>query len=229
MQNEVVHLIENFTSFQGEGPDSGRRMIILRFKTCNKRCSWCDTQVKMRITAEGTYTLDEIQTQIYRDQAGLMITGGEPTVEKHFYEAVSLLNKLTYPIANVESNGYNLVEMTDKVDPKKNVRFIYSPKVFNDTDYDDAMKTFHLLQHNDDVSIKIVYDGSLIMDDFLKELSTSLSVSSKSPFSASEKIWIMPQGTTKEDLIKNSATVFDICEKYNFNFSSRNHIIYGFI
>jgi len=226
---EEVHLIENFVSWQGEGKDSGRRMIILRFKTCNKHCPWCDTTVKMRITPEATHKLKDIQDQIYQTQAGLMVTGGEPTVEKHFDEALSLLNNLIYPIANVESNGYNLSEFMNKVDSNKPVRFIYSPKVFSDSDYDEAVKTLQLLKHNPEVSIKIVYDGSLIMDDFLKEVSNTFSLSSQSPFSASEKVWIMPQGVTKEELIQNSATVFDICEKYNFNFSSRNHIIYGFI
>jgi len=44
-----------------------------------------------------------------------------------------------------------------------------------------------------------------------------------------QRIWLMPEGTNRADLIKNSAAVFDACEKYNFNFSSRSHIIFGFI
>jgi len=43
---EKVKLIEVFTSFQGEGPDTGRSMLILRFKRCNrtsegKSCPFC--------------------------------------------------------------------------------------------------------------------------------------------------------------------------------------------
>ena len=62
--SKTVRLIENFVSWQGEGPDSGRTMIILRFKTCNLRCSWCDTSVKMRISAEAPYSLEDIQATI---------------------------------------------------------------------------------------------------------------------------------------------------------------------
>ena len=51
-----VRLIENFCSFQGEGPDVGRTMVILRFKTCNLNCPWCDTKVKMRASNEATYS-----------------------------------------------------------------------------------------------------------------------------------------------------------------------------
>jgi len=54
-----VKLIENFVSWQGEGPDSGKTMIILRFKTCDRNCSWCDTTVKMRITAEAPHKLSD--------------------------------------------------------------------------------------------------------------------------------------------------------------------------
>ena len=56
-----VKLIENFVSWQGEGPDSGQAMIILRFKSCNLRCPWCDTAVKMRISAEAPHSLSDIQ------------------------------------------------------------------------------------------------------------------------------------------------------------------------
>ena len=48
MNDKSVKLIENFQSYQGEGPDMGQAMIILRFKTCNLKCVWCDTSVKMR-------------------------------------------------------------------------------------------------------------------------------------------------------------------------------------
>ena len=58
---------------------------------------------------------------------------------------------------------------------------------------------------------------------------TLFSLQSRSQFMNSEKVWIMPEGTTREKLIENAPKVFDICEKYNFNFSSRTHILYGFI
>lgn len=227
---EAVKLIENFVSWQGEGPDSGRRMLILRFKTCNKKCPWCDTSVKMRITAEAPHKISDIQTSIYENKAGIMVTGGEPTVDRHFDECLSLLNDLVYPLANVESNGFRLDQLIDGVDPKKVVHYIYSPKIFTDADYDVAIEFIHRVAiRNPNVSIKLVYDGSKIMEDFMEELNTGLNIQSFSQFLNSQKVWVMPEGTTGSQLIRNSEKVFDICEKYNFNFSSRNHIIYGFV
>jgi len=228
MENSVK-LIENFVSWQGEGPDSGKRMLILRFKTCNKKCPWCDTSVKMRISAEAPYLLKDIQDSIYENQAGIMITGGEPTVDRHFDECISLLNDLNYPLANVESNGFKLAELIRNVRPEKLVNYMFSPKIFTEADYELAVSQAHDFLRNPNVFYKLVYDGSVLMNDFILELDNMFKVQSFSPFLNSQKVWVMPEGTSGSNLIINSSKVFDVCEQYNFNFSSRNHIIYGFI
>ena len=226
---DTVKLIENFCSFQGEGKDSGRRMIFLRFKSCNRNCRWCDTAVRMRITAEASHTLKDIQESIYKNSAGVCITGGEPTVDRHFDECLTLLNDLKYPLANVETNGYRLEDLIKSVILSKPVHYIFSPKIFSDNDYDFAIELVKKFIRNPNVFYKIVYENNIMMSDFLEEVNTILSLDSSTQFLHSQKVWMMPEGTTREDLIKNSGPVFDICEKYNFSFSSRNHIIYGFI
>lgn len=222
--SKEVKLIENFLSWQGEGPDSGRTMIILRFKTCNLKCSWCDTSVKMRISAEATYKLSDIQKSIYKSKAGLLITGGEPTVKKHFDETAMLLNELDFPVANVESNGYGLYELTQIVNPNNRIKFMYSPKIFNEADLQQAKELTEKFLPIPNVYFKIVYESnSLILRymNYLAEYYESLAWQ--------HRVWLMPEGTTKSDLINNAEQVFDICEKYNFNFSSRSHIIFGFV
>lgn len=218
-----VRLIENFVSWQGEGPDSGRAMIILRFKTCNLRCSWCDTSVKMRISAEAPYLLSDIQNTINKRKAGILVTGGEPTVPKHFDEAVTLLNDLDYPVANVESNGYRLYELIKEVNPRKPVKFMFSPKIFTVHDVEPAIETLNRIVGHHNVYVKLVYDGNenvIAFMDFLKDQDDLLW---------NHRIWLMPEGITRADLIKNSEQTFDLCEKYKFNFSSRSHIIFGFV
>lgn len=218
-----VKLIENFCSYQGEGPDSGRAMIILRFKTCNRKCPWCDTAVKMRISAEAPYQLSDIQDTIYKTRSGLLITGGEPTVARHINEAALLLNELDYPIANVETNGYDLLGLYSKVSLRKNVHFIYSPKIFNSNDLEVAIElTEEILVHNN-IYIKVVYEDEVLVRNYLDFLTSVINKHK------SHKVWLMPEGINRPDLIKNSEIVFDACEKYKFNFSSRNHIIFGFV
>ena len=218
-----VKLIENFVSWQGEGPDSGQAMIILRFKTCNLKCPWCDTSVKMRISAEAPYKLEDIQKSIYENKAGILITGGEPTVPRHIDEAVELLNELDYPIANVESNGFQLGKLIGRVKHAINIRFIYSPKFFTHKDLDEQISLTRELLPYSNLYIKVVYEDKSIVHEYLDWLSSNIKLD------CARKVWLMPEGVTRADLIKNSEKVFNACEKYKFNFSSRDHIIFGFV
>ena len=219
-----VKLIENFTSWQGEGPDSGRPMIILRFKTCNRKCPWCDTSVKMRISAEAPFFLSDIQNTIKEKNAGLLITGGEPTVDRHFDEMVMLLNELDYPVANVETNGYRLYDALNSVDKTKPVKFIFSPKLFNHADWEFARRTLESVSTFNNVFVKIVYENNVTVNSFLDVLEEE-----HKGLKWDHRIWLMPEGTTRADLIRNAEGVFDACEKYGFSFSTRSHIIYGFV
>ena len=220
---EEVKLIENFVTWQGEGPDSGQAMIILRFKTCNLKCPWCDTSVKMRISAEAPYKLEDIQKSIIENKAGILITGGEPTVPRHIDEAVMLLNTLNYPIANVESNGYQLEEMINRTAASKNVHFIYSPKFLPGEPFTLQKELTKKLLSYPNLYIKVVYEAKPVIQAYLAWLSSQIKLDQ------AKKVWLMPEGVTRVDLIKNSEAVFDACEKYKFNFSSRSHIIFGFV
>lgn len=222
--SKSVRLIENFISWQGEGIDSGRTMIILRFKTCNRSCPWCDTSVKMRISAEAPHQLSDIQKTIHEKNAGLLITGGEPTVNRHFDEMVMLLNELEYPVANVETNGFRLYDALNSVDKQKPVKFIFSPKIFDQKDWEFARKTLDEIAPFKNVFIKIVYENTAYVHQFLDLINIY-----HSELKWDHRIWLMPEGTTRSELIKNAEKVFDVCEKYGFSFSSRNHIIYGFV
>ena len=224
-ETESVKLIEVFNTWQGEGPDSGKAMTILRFKTCNLNCPWCDTRVKMRITPEAEYPLSQLQEILRENGAGILVTGGEPTAPRHFNDCLNIINRLNYPIANVESNGFKLVDLIEQTDVAKKVNFMFSPKIFNQNDFEDAMFITKELfpRFKDVVSVKVVYEPdnkSLI--SYLDWLYGSKLVSGQS-------VYLMPEGTTRATLIQNSEKVFDAAEKYNFNFSSRDHIIYGFV
>src|SRR4030042_585188 len=221
-----IKLIENFLSWQGEGPDSGRQMLILRFKRCNRveegrGCYFCDTKVKMRIIELAEYSFKSIQDVINRTNCGVMITGGEPTYEDQYADTVDLLKKLKYPIANVETNGYNLPKLLADV-TKKNVKFMWSPKVFTNAELEEAIKTLEEVKEDKRVFIKAVVEESREngnpMIDFLDYLKGK-------NYEICSRTYLMPQGKDFQELYANSMIVFDLAEKYSFNFSSRNHLI----
>jgi organic radical activating enzyme len=178
----------------------------------------------MRISAEAPYKLSDIQKTIYERQAGLLITGGEPSVKKHFDETVMLLNELDFPVANVESNGYNLEELINIVNPNARIKFMYSPKIFSQADLENAIFLTEKFLPTTNVYFKIVYEDNPLITEYMNYIRDCCE-----SLTWQHRVWVMPEGVNRSDLIRNSQAVFDVCEKYRFNFSSRNHIIFGFV
>jgi 7-carboxy-7-deazaguanine synthase len=218
---EKVNLIEVINSWQGEGPDCGKRMLILRFKNCNKKCKWCDTLVKMRAEQEFEFSLQRVQEIINEEKVGLLITGGEPTFGKQFEQTVAMLNYLNYPYANIESNGLKLNELMERVNtPPNNIKFIYSPKIFSEEDYDHEVETIKKFYDDPRLYVKIVYEKYGLVPYYLEELDK---------LNIHNKVFLMPKGASKSELLQNAPEVFDVAEKHKFSFSSRTHVIYSFV
>ncbi len=97
----MYNLVEIFESLQGEGRNSGRPCVFIRFAGCNLACPWCDTDVKGRFSL----TLGELVKEVKGHKAkSVILTGGEPTLVKDMPELVAALKKEGYWIG-VETNG----------------------------------------------------------------------------------------------------------------------------
>lgn len=120
---------EIFYSLQGEGHNTGRAAVFVRFAGCNLKCPFCDTE----FTRYEELTTEDILAQIanvYRPTPNtqhpssplVILTGGEPTlqVDESF---IDRLHEAGYEVA-MESNGThmppsNLDWLT--ISPKQNV------------------------------------------------------------------------------------------------------------
>lgn len=216
----TVKLIEAIVTWQGEGINVGKRMLLLRFKYCNRVCLWCDTLVKLRVQQEAEYSLEELQKTIHKEKTAVMVSGGEPTFDPHFKSTVLLLNNLKYSLSNVETNGYALLNLIDLVDPTKKIYYMYSPKIFTELELEEEIKRTEELKKYQQVFVKVVYENRELVTTYLEFLSK---------LNINQRVYLMPEGDTREKLIERSGEVFDACEKYKFNFSTRSHIIYGFV
>lgn len=225
-----IKLIECFRTFQGEGPDSGRAMMLLRFKHCNRSCFFCDTAVKMRISEEGNYTLNQIQKYLDQYRCGLMITGGEPTFSSHYTDTLNLLTKLNYNVANVETNGCDLEKLLDEGPwwQQYPVKFIYSPKILGEDSLREAKDLTKSVLSHPNVYIKIPYLKNGYVDYYCGWLKRELDKLDNYG-NNDHKVWLSPIGANEAEQKKSSADVMDACEMYMFNFSGRTHIMYDFI
>ena len=89
-----------FYSLQGEGRNTGRAAVFVRFSGCNLRCSFCDTD----FSAFREMTADEIIRTISDYPVRFVVlTGGEPTLQVT-EDFVDQLHQAGFEVA-METNG----------------------------------------------------------------------------------------------------------------------------
>jgi 7-carboxy-7-deazaguanine synthase len=98
---EKGHLLEVFSSYQGEGPYAGLKQVFVRLSGCHLRCVYCDTPESWERsptwTLNGTSrpnpasveeTLDAIRS--FGPHPSVSFTGGEPVLQAEFVREVAL-------------------------------------------------------------------------------------------------------------------------------------------
>ncbi|MHB9095936.1 MAG: 7-carboxy-7-deazaguanine synthase QueE [Eubacteriales bacterium] len=119
----TAHLVEMFSSIQGEGPYVGVRQIFLRFSGCNLKCAYCDTAYEFTPSfrvegrpGSGVFVylanpvepaeVAKIATQYNLDKNhSLSLTGGEPLLQAEFIKQLGLRFKKRGPKFYLETNG----------------------------------------------------------------------------------------------------------------------------
>ncbi len=97
----MYDLVEIFESLQGEGRNSGRPCVFVRFAGCNLACPWCDTDRARHFSL----SLDDLVKEVSGFRAkSVILTGGEPTLVAEMPELIAALKAKGCWIA-VETNG----------------------------------------------------------------------------------------------------------------------------
>ncbi len=81
INNNTLHIVEEFYSIQGEGFNSGKAAYFIRLAGCDVGCRWCDAKNTWK---KNSGTPCEISSIIQRIKdcgaKAVVITGGEPTL-----------------------------------------------------------------------------------------------------------------------------------------------------
>lgn len=91
-----------FYSLQGEGRNTGRAAIFIRFAGCNLKCPFCDTDFSQYEEMSDEAILNRIKSYPSRF---VVLTGGEPSLQVDRL-LVDLLHSHGYELA-METNGTN--------------------------------------------------------------------------------------------------------------------------
>ena len=89
-----------FYSLQGEGRNTGRAAIFIRFAGCNLKCPFCDTDFVQYEEMSDEDILNRIKSY---PSHFVVLTGGEPSLQVD-RQLVDLLHKHGYELA-METNG----------------------------------------------------------------------------------------------------------------------------
>lgn len=139
---------EIFYSLQGEGHNTGRAAVFVRFAGCNLRCPFCDTD----FSDYREMTADEIICEISSFPARFVVlTGGEPSLQVTA-QFIDQLHEAGFEVA-IETNGTRPVP--------ENIDWVtVSPK--------SPMKEEIIGRQPDE--IKVIFDGKTDPEDFLPSL-----------------------------------------------------------
>ncbi|NUF08897.1 7-carboxy-7-deazaguanine synthase QueE [Snodgrassella sp. ESL0324] len=100
------NIVEIFESLQGEGYNTGMPAIFIRLAACNLKCPWCDTD----FMSYQSMSLEHILNTVSQFQSkNIIITGGEPTINKKLPLLLRALKQENYYLA-IESNGLGTVD-----------------------------------------------------------------------------------------------------------------------
>jgi len=219
--NNYLTISEKFTSIQGEGQTMGKKAIFLRLAGCNILCKsehWvCDTievwKKGNKFLFEDVFTDEEIERLRFGHH--LVITGGEPLL--HQDKIIDFLYWFAdrhefIPITEIETNGTILI----KYRLKKWVKYWnVSPKLLNSGVGHERFipSALNELNEQEGSIFKFVVNSESDLQEII-----NYNVDRN-------KIYLMPAGSSREDLEITRPKTIEWCLKYNFNYSERLHIV----
>ena len=227
-----------FATIQGEGRHTGEPATFIRLSGCNLACSFCDVPETWRFEGTPASRAPHESDEIFRkDQeeitAGieritdivvgnlprhLVITGGEPLIQQDKIINLADEVRLRDPrfFIEIETNGTiaprpDLIKVIDW--------FNVSPKLENSGNplkkriKPRAMEAFAALPQAD---FKFV----ISRDEDIQEVLGLVDLYGIPP----SRVFLMPEGRTKEKIEAGQSRLVDFCVVYGFNLSTRLHI-----
>lgn len=234
--DNMVDVVEYFSSIQGEGKFQGKNAFFIRFAGCNLKCVGFGCSLRSPKTGEmllGCDTIRAAQSSHFeyekfdsqrlislllglKHKPLIIITGGEPLI---YYSDRDLLKFLEYAISvgfsvQFETNGTIDVDFA-KFPIYKKCTFAVSVKLALSGEPAHKRinkKVLKSLFSNASCFYKFVTTGEQI--DEIKEILALQN----------GEVWCMPLARDQNELEYNAKNVVNLCIENGFNYSDRLHI-----
>ncbi len=214
---------EIFYSLQGEGFFAGLPSVFVRLAGCPLRCRWCDTKYAWDEAAGAHYSVAKIVQTVQQAQSKfVVITGGEPMTDSDLPQLVQEL-KADGKHITIETAGIAFVP-----DMPCDLMSV-SPKLSNSTPADPEVAAVHEDSRLDigvlrKLTGEYSYQLKFVVDceDDLAEIEQTLKEIGNAD---SEKVMLMPQAATRDELLVKSPMVAELCKRSGFTFSPRLQIL----
>ena len=236
---------EIFYSLQGEGFLAGVPSVFVRLAGCPLHCRWCDTKYAWDQRAGEDYNISDIVKTVLRRKESpeqqwpckfIVITGGEPMINPDLPQLVRQLKTtgkhITIETAGITGwDGLEAREFTARMAvPQMPCDLMsISPKLSNSAPTDPELAAVHedsrldiaVLQElldNYEYQLKFIVDSQ---DDLPEIQQTIEKIGSVNP----EKVMLMPQAATRDELLAKSPMVANMCKQSGFVFSQRLQVL----
>lgn len=231
---------EIFYSIQGEGRSIGRPSTFVRTSLCNLHCIWCDTDYTWNWKGTpfphhfdalpgyekydknaliATCSIEEVAKMVHQYPCrNIILTGGEPLMQQP--ALAHLMRRLRASDPNyrfeTETNGTLLPEVEfDALIDQYNV----SPKLENSGNsrrLREKKKVYEFFASSPKAFFKFVVSDPTDLSEVL-DLLERYTIDP-------QKVWLMPEGSSREQLEARRLWLTDICKTYGFYFSDRLHV-----
>jgi 7-carboxy-7-deazaguanine synthase len=214
---------EIFYSLQGEGRLAGVPSVFVRISGCPLHCKWCDTPYARTHAESRDCTVEQAVAEVVGYNCShIVITGGEPM---HSPDLQEFTAKLALPNRHITIETAGLVFI-----PSLKCQLMsISPKLASSTSDDPELATSHeKLRLNIPAlrDLMACYEYQLkFVVDHQSDLDEIKAILAQLPRAPASKVLLMPQARTKEDLLKNSPLVAEMCKATGFTFSHRMHVL----
>lgn len=210
---------------QGEGPSCGRRCSFVRLGGCNLSCKWCDQpetwdagRYDLRATLTRTPVGDIVRRALAAAPGLVVITGGEPLLHQQQEGWQDLLTALHTAGMEMEVETNGTIRPTPFT-VERVTRFNCSPKLSSTGDPQSKRinpAALAALRWSGRACFKFV-----CTDESQVAQAAAVAAAHDIPPAL---VWIMPEGTTTEQLHHTLARIADPAIAAGFNLSTRLHV-----